>query len=101
MPFYRNRPPPPLPPPFPPHINIGMYSDVDSKLAFVHGVISILSDTPTDCLKKKILVNLFFRAKKKKKKKSANFDFHFRENPRFRDEFQALVDISLCDLDLD
>ena len=46
-------------------------------------VISILSATPTDCLKKKsMLVNLFSA----EKNLSVIFDFHFRENPRFRDE---------------
>ena len=51
-------------------------------------VISILSATPTDCLKKQsMLVNLFSA----EKIFSAIFDFHFRENPRFRDEFQALI----------
>ena len=64
------------------------YFNFAGKLAFVHGVISILSATPTDCFKKKsMLVNLFFRGKKFFQR---FFDFHFRENPRFREEFQAL-----------
>ena len=37
--------------------------DFAGKLAFVHGVISILSATPTDCYKKNMLVNLFFHGK--------------------------------------
>ena len=41
---------------------------------------SILSATAAGCLKKKSLSICF----------SAIFDFHFRENPRFRHEFQAL-----------
>ena len=40
-----------------------------------------------DCLKKKVCLSICFSAEKHF---SANFDFHFRENPRFRDEFQAL-----------
>ena len=66
--------------------------DFPGKLAFIHGVISTLSATPTDCLKKKsMLVNLFFRGKQFF---SRDFLFHLRKNPRFHDEFKALIDCS-------
>ena len=57
-----------------------------SILLTTNAVISILSATATGCLKKKSssicfpAENIF----------SAIFDFHFHENPRFRNEFQAL-----------
>ena len=54
-------------------------------------VISILSATPTDCLKNKVCLWICFP---RKKFFSAIFDFHFCENPRFRDEFQALMFVS-------
>ena len=51
-------------------------------------MISILSAIPMDCLKKKVCLSICFSAEKKF---SAIFDFHFRKNPRFRDEFQAML----------
>ena len=50
-------------------------------------MISILSATATGCLKKKNACQFVFP---RKNFFSAIFDFHFRENPRFRDKFQAL-----------
>ena len=50
--------------------------------------ISILSATATGCLKKKKNACQFVFPRKIFF--SAIFYFHFRENPRFRDEFQAL-----------
>ena len=54
-------------------------------------VISILSATPTDCLKNKVCLWICFP---RKIFFPTIFDFHFRENPRFRDEFQALMFVS-------
>ena len=51
-------------------------------------VISMLSATPTDCLKNKVCLWICFP---RKKNFSAIFDFHFCKNHRFRDEFQALM----------
>ena len=64
-----------------------------SILLATNVVISILSATATGCLKKSMLVNLFFRGKYFF---PAIFDFHFRENPHFHDEFRALVCVCVC-----
>ena len=60
-----------------------------NQLGIIHVVISILS--AMGCLvkkKKKACLSIFFSCRKFFF--STIFNFYFRENPRFRDKFQAL-----------